>query len=270
MYPQYILTPGRYAEVLENTQLTLIATIHKLYSMVRCGQAWEFGEPDQNECGLPIVHNIADKLCCIRLNGDIDLPVRSAFPEDEACMAELIVQLEKQQQVLIVEPVQDDRDTVNYGHHDHSSSSERENSDFELDCHQLAFGRHSSSNNCTTLSIQSYSSSNDLEFMPQFIQYDQGGMFTSPPSPSLSYLQTADDWAMSTIGPANSNKGVQFLQQANGFQNFDPLDQGSGLSEAHLGSIKSDLPTQASKDITMDLDDPMLFPTLQQRFYLEI
>lgn len=89
--------PRGYAEVLENTQFALIATVHKLYNMVRSGEQWTLGEPELNDRGLPVIHDIASKLGAIRPNSDIDLPVHSVFPEDEAGMAELARQLEEQQ-----------------------------------------------------------------------------------------------------------------------------------------------------------------------------
>lgn len=67
-----------YAEVLENTQYALIATVQKLYSMVRNGESWTLGEPELNDRGLPIIHNIAEKLGCIRPCPDLPC----AFPED--------------------------------------------------------------------------------------------------------------------------------------------------------------------------------------------
>ncbi|PFH55919.1 hypothetical protein XA68_17385 [Ophiocordyceps unilateralis] len=97
---EYKQLPKGYAEVLENTQFALIATVHKLYAMVRSAQSWELGEPELNDRGQPVIHNIAQKLGCIRPNSDIDLPVHSVFPEDEAGMAALARQLEDQQQQL--------------------------------------------------------------------------------------------------------------------------------------------------------------------------
>ena len=64
--------------------------------MVRNNQSWDLGEPELNDRGQPVIHNIAQKLGCIRPNSDIDLPVHSVFPEDEAGMAELARQLEEQ------------------------------------------------------------------------------------------------------------------------------------------------------------------------------
>ncbi|KAL2019573.1 hypothetical protein VTK56DRAFT_9470 [Thermocarpiscus australiensis] len=95
---EYKQLPRGYAEVLENTQFALIATVHKLYSMVRNQEPWELGEPELNDRGQPVIHNIASKLGCIRPNSDMDLPVHSVFPEDEAGLAELARQLEEQQQ----------------------------------------------------------------------------------------------------------------------------------------------------------------------------
>lgn len=79
-----------YAEVLENTQYALIATVQKLYAMVRNGESWELGEPELNDRGLPVIHNIAEKLGCIRPSPDLPC----AFPEDPEEFAELQAQLE--------------------------------------------------------------------------------------------------------------------------------------------------------------------------------
>jgi hypothetical protein len=91
---EYKQLPPGYAEVLENTQFVLIATVQKLYSMVRNGEPWELGEPELNDRGQPVIHNVAAKLGCLRPNTDLDLPIHSIFPEDEAGMAELARQLQ--------------------------------------------------------------------------------------------------------------------------------------------------------------------------------
>ncbi|KAK4102198.1 hypothetical protein N658DRAFT_423969 [Parathielavia hyrcaniae] len=93
---EYKQIPPGYAEVLENTQFVLVATVQKLYSMVRNGERWELGEPELNDRGQPIIHNVAAKLGCLRPNCDLDLPAHSIFPEDEAGMAELARQLQDQ------------------------------------------------------------------------------------------------------------------------------------------------------------------------------
>ncbi|CAH0021688.1 unnamed protein product [Clonostachys rhizophaga] len=101
--PGYKQLPSGYAEVLENTQLVLVATIRKLYEMVRNHDEWRLGEPRCNDRGQAIIHNIAQKLACIRSNGDIDLPVQSVFPEDMEGMEHLASILRKQQATLEAE-----------------------------------------------------------------------------------------------------------------------------------------------------------------------
>lgn len=58
--------PRGYAEVLENTQYALIATVHKLYAMVLAGEQWTLEPPVMNARGQPVIHDIAAKLGCIR------------------------------------------------------------------------------------------------------------------------------------------------------------------------------------------------------------
>ncbi|KAH8844420.1 hypothetical protein MCOR27_011468 [Pyricularia oryzae] len=125
---EYKQIPRGYAEVLENTQFALVATIHKLYAMVRNSQPWELGEPDLNDRGQPVVHTIASKLGCIRPNSDIDMPIPSAFPEDEAGMADLIAQLNAQQQSDTMS-----QDDDHHHHHQQEHNHRYQYSDAEME-----------------------------------------------------------------------------------------------------------------------------------------
>ncbi|KAL3420246.1 C6 transcription factor [Phlyctema vagabunda] len=82
--------PRGYAEVLENTQYALIATVQKLYTMVRNNESWDLGEPEMNDRGQPVIHDIASKLGCIRPSPDLPY----AFPEGADDFAELQAQLQ--------------------------------------------------------------------------------------------------------------------------------------------------------------------------------
>lgn len=82
--------PFSYAEVLENTQYALIATVQKLYTMVRNNESWELGEPEMNDRGQPVIHDIASKLGCIRASPDLP----HAFPEGSEDFAELQAKLQ--------------------------------------------------------------------------------------------------------------------------------------------------------------------------------
>lgn len=88
----YCLTRSRYAEVLENNHYTLIATIYKLYDMVRSNQSWDRQEPDLNQEGQPVIHTIARLLGCDR-HVDDTISVRASFPETESDMVDLACQL---------------------------------------------------------------------------------------------------------------------------------------------------------------------------------
>ena len=79
--------------MLENTQLVLIATVHKLYTMVRNSQRWELGEPELNDRGLPVIHSIASKLGCIYTSSNANMPLH--FIDHIGLAAEL----EKQERI---------------------------------------------------------------------------------------------------------------------------------------------------------------------------
>jgi flagellar motor protein MotB len=82
--------PRGYAEVLENTQYALIATVQKLYTMIRNNESWDLGEPEMNDRGQPVIHDIASKLGCIRPSPDLP----NNFPEGAEDFAELQAQLQ--------------------------------------------------------------------------------------------------------------------------------------------------------------------------------
>lgn len=89
--------PNSYAEVVDHAHLSASAGILKLFDMVQKGERWDYGDPGCNDRGQPIIHNILEMLGCIRPNHDIDLPVHSAFPQDEKDLADLAAQLKARQ-----------------------------------------------------------------------------------------------------------------------------------------------------------------------------
>ncbi|KAH6894089.1 hypothetical protein B0T10DRAFT_398473 [Thelonectria olida] len=247
---EYKQLPRGYAEVLENTQLALIATVHKLYSMVRNGQQWELGEPELNDRGQPVIHNIAQKLGCIRPNSDIDLPVHSVFPEDEADMAELARQLEdqqKEQKPQQLEEVVKDTDSSVYNRTERASSSEIDHSDFE-DYRKAAFGQGS---NAMTLSPQSFTGSHDFDFAAPPPEMDATALFPSQ-SPSIPNFPA---WTMNK--PQPNDLTMQFLQ-AGVMQNMDMLNQ--GLVESEFGTIKPHVLSCPNPEVMMGMGDPMIYP----------
>ncbi|OAA48599.1 Zn(2)-C6 fungal-type DNA-binding domain protein [Metarhizium rileyi] len=245
----------RYAEVLENTQFALIATVHKLYNMVRNSQPWGLGEPDLNDRGLPVIHDIAQKLGCIRPNSDIDLPVHSVFPEDEAGMAELARQLEEQQvrdgdsqreRERDLRDLRDVRDTDSstYQPNDRASSSELDHSDFE-DYRRAAFG----SGNAMTLSPQSFAGSNDFDFSPTAVpEMDPSNAVFASQNHSISNFS----WSM----PKSQLAMQHYLQN-----NMNMVNQAAMVDPAAAFSttIKPDILSCANPDVMMGMSDPMIY-----------
>ncbi|RKK65419.1 hypothetical protein BFJ69_g16300 [Fusarium oxysporum] len=233
-----------YAEVLENTQFALIATIHKLYSMVRNNQSWDLGELGLNDRGQPVIHNIAQKLGCIRPNSDIDLPVHSVFPEDEAGMAKLARQLEDQQKEhkLQKESIKDADSSV-YNRTKRASSSELDHSDIKLDYRKAAF----SNTNAMTLSPQSFTGSTDFDIALPLPEIDASSLFPSQ----------FPAWPMAKPQPRDLT--MQFLQQQqNGtMSNMDLLNQ--GLMKSEFGTINPHVLSYPNHEVVLGMGDPMIY-----------
>ncbi|GKT92440.1 C6 transcription factor [Colletotrichum tofieldiae] len=116
----------------------------------------DLGEPELNDRGQPVIHNIAQKLRCIRPNSNINLPVHSVFPEDKAGLTELARQLEEQKKERNVKNAMkiEAKSTSSCKQSDRASSSEINYSDFKADYRKAVFGGH---NNPITMSPHSFS-----------------------------------------------------------------------------------------------------------------
>ena len=214
--------------------------------MVRNSEPWDLGEPELNDRGQPVIHNIAQKLGCIRPNSDIDLPVHSVFPEDEASMADLARQLEAQPQNESTEQFREYRDTDSpmYRQDDRASSSELDHSDFE-DYRRIAFG----GSQPLGLSPQSFAASTDFDLSPT--QPTASSFSTSSPSMTQAPYPT---W---TNQPTNE-LAMHFLQQARVMPSgMDMLSQ--GLVESEFGIIKPHVLSCPNPEVMMGMGDPMIY-----------
>lgn len=246
----------RYAEVLESTQFALIATVQKLYGMVRSGQQWDLGEPELNDRGLPVIHDIANRLGAIRPNSDIDLPVHSVFPEDEAGMAELARQLEQQQRhsmpqgdmmmLSLPSPRKDSSDSAA----SEESLSSPEDVDRELDFpnhRRMAFGGE---NSTLTLSPASLTHSNDMEPSPTELDLSNFNMF--PPHPSAMQQLQQSSWPM--MHQANNMATPPIMSQ-------QPSGMGMmAAAQQQQQRIKSHSPlSYFDPDPMVSMSDPIIF-----------
>jgi len=129
---------------LENTQYALIATVQKLYTMVRNGEQWDLGEPELNDRGQPVIHDIASKLGCIRASPDLPY----AFPEGEQDFAELQAQLQSARSEMASEDngsrkLSEDSSSYSPGlqRTDRASSSESDHSNLSKDYNQMMWAQ---------------------------------------------------------------------------------------------------------------------------------
>jgi hypothetical protein len=251
---EYKQLPRGYAEVLENTQFALIATVHKLYAMVRNGQSWDLGEPELNDRGQPIIHNIASKLGCIRPNSDIDLPVHSVFPEDEQGLADLAKQLEEQQKEREAQPcIKHETDsqcnTMDCSRTDRASSSELDHSDFEQDYRKTVLNR-----NFQAMSPQSLTRNDSFDIAPAV-----ASDFVPTTTQSPTIPQAFDPW----MSRPTSMDFTQNLIQPETFMtmsstmNMDLLNQ--GLVESNFGTIKPHVLSCPNPEVMLGMGDPMIY-----------
>ncbi|KAK3991213.1 hypothetical protein QBC44DRAFT_287378 [Cladorrhinum sp. PSN332] len=239
---EYKQLPRGYAEVLENTQFALIATVHKLYAMVRNNQPWDLGEPELNEKGQPVIHNIAARLGCIRPHGDVDLPVQSFFPEDEAGLVELARSLEEQQTAKAIRAMQEEE--ANRANRNVSpSSSDLDHSDLEQDYRKAAFG--GGANSAVTMSPASLNYS-DFDSM-QAAAAAAAAAGLPPDYGWVNRPTTAMDYA-TPAGPFIA--GGSYL-------NMDMLNQ--GLIESNFGTIKPHVLSCPNPEVMLGMGDPMMY-----------
>lgn len=224
--------------MLESTQFSLIATIHKLYSMVQNGERWDMGDPEVNDRGQPIVHNIATKLGCIRPNSDIDLPVHSVFPENERDLRDLAAQLEAQQtsQAPTATAAGDATPTSNGT--DAGSASEPEHSDLEEDHDPTPAPSHA------FLSPASLPPYGDLEAP----RHGPAAMFHD----QATLASFAGGWG----GAPALGMVPEFLSQPPTMTN-DMLTQ--GLLESEFGRLRPHTVSCPNPEVMMGMGDPMIY-----------
>ncbi|KAH8200083.1 hypothetical protein TruAng_005751 [Truncatella angustata] len=237
-----------YAEVLENTQLALIATVHKLYAMMRNGQQWDLAEPELNDRGQPIIHNIATLLGCIRPNADADLPPHTVFPEDEGGLAKLAAELEVHQQDSNMVPIKSETDST-YNRTERASSSELDHSDFEQDYRKTMM----SSQNLQTLSPQSFTSYNDFDTNTVPTEMDPSAMF---PVQTTTNPAAFPSW---NIARPTSMGGIppQFMQQMD--LNMADIMLSQGLVESEFGTLKPHILNCPNPEVMLGVGDPMIY-----------
>ncbi|KAL2757822.1 hypothetical protein ACRALDRAFT_1061110 [Sodiomyces alcalophilus JCM 7366] len=294
---EYKQLPKGYAEVLEQAQFSLVATVHKLYAMVKNQQPWDLDEPEHNDAGQPVVHDIAMKLGCIRPHIDLDLPAHSVFPEDEAGMAELARQLEEeddeerqqlkrrrrrqqllqqqQQQQQLQQKEKENKVQTTAGNSettesrsscsnlsDRASSTDVDHSEFEADYRKDVFFFGGDKSAAMTMSPQSFTGGfSDFDVDP-----------ASSPSHVPPAAMFASHQALAAIPPpygpphwTTAAKSMAAPMDLAGTQQFLHLHPSNGLSGLDFGLVDMDAefgtvkPHMLSRSNLMGMGDPMIY-----------
>ncbi|KAH7110953.1 hypothetical protein EDB81DRAFT_873789 [Dactylonectria macrodidyma] len=256
---EYKQLPRGYAEVLENTQFALTVAIRKLYFMVRNNQPWELGDPELNDRGQPVIHNIVQKLGCIRADSDIDLSIDLVFPEDEAGIAKLAHQLEElRKEANNPRKEVKDADSSAYNQTQQASLLELDHSDFKHDYQMAAC----SSNNAMILSPQSFTPSSEFDFAPLPPEIDASATFPSQSPSMLSFSA----WPSISDEAQPSDLTMRFLQLPSVPGSMDILNQGfqgfqglQGLMESEFGTVSPHVLSCPNPEVMMGMGDPMIY-----------
>ena len=258
--------------MLENTQFVLVATVQKLYSMLRNGEKWDLGEPELNDRGLPVVHNVAAKLGCLRPNSDMDLPSHSIFPEDDAGMVELARQLQDQAGSTVMadnlmarsmQRHESDSNSGGYLRTDRASSSaasDAEHSDLDLDTdyRRAAFGAANSAVSMPPASL----SYGDFDVSPQNPVPSEGFPPPAPSqqqSPGVPALPNTFTWISR---PPSMDFGAQQMWMAGqGYMDAELMSSGVLTGSPFSVAVKPQgfSPSCRNPEVMMGMGDPMIY-----------
>ena len=247
--------------MLENTQFALIATVHKLYSMVRQHQTWELGEPELNDRRQPVIHDIATLLGTIRPNSDIDLPVHSAFPEDESDLVDLAAQLAAQAEAQIETHMDESRQ------HEHEHSRSRTLTESESCCNHT-----DSSSEIDPTEFDDYrraafcGGSSMANLSPRSLTFTECET-SSTPSESVLVLPSPHSYpvwfeAMDHLPqqqPPPQEQATFMTVPPPSYLNIDALALNQGLLESNFGALKPHVMSCPNPEVMMGVGDPMIF-----------
>jgi hypothetical protein len=233
--------------------------------MVRSGEQWTLGEPELNDRGLPVIHDIASKLGAIRPNSDIDLPVHSVFPEDEAGMAELARQLEDQQI-----PSQEAPSLMSRKDSDSTTSSsmspEMDHSDdgeLDMNYRRMAFGNINTSMSSPASLTHSADFDNtptsdvDINNFNLFSSQPATGTFTPPMWPEMIPQQANEPQGFNSEQSARLQQLQQQQEQMRQLLAYNRAQQ--MMQQGNNFGMKPQALSQPNSDPMISMGDPMIY-----------
>lgn len=252
-----INTQRSYVEFLETTHLALIGTVHKLYTMIQKHQSWDLGEPELNDLGELVIHDVAEKLGCIGPDGEINLPIQYELPTTSAGMARLAANPKRQQYR--------DFDDANDGGYNETdapmedrtggnspSSDPIQTIEDEPDYRREAFASY---NNSITHSPQSLYTIDDSEHSHSRSESVNSGVASSP------YLSSTAGYSGSSRPQpeATPDELMLFLQKYGQMPNMETFNW--ELGESVYNTSKSNMSTVSDfGTMMMNMEDQMVLP----------
>jgi hypothetical protein len=192
--------------------------------MVRNNESWELGEPELNERGQPVIHDIASKLGCIRQSPDLPY----SFPEGAEDFANLQAQLQDARSEMNSEDAGSSRkqsedlsDSPHLECADRASSTESDHSAMSKEYDQMMFRQSNSNRSVMARSNLAVAKPTRLSIAQQ-PSFDDESSYTgrtsldtshSAPSPIYSDFQSASPTHRnpSSYSPWSPSGGNDFL-----------------------------------------------------------
>lgn len=212
--------------------------------MVRNGEQWDLGEPELNDRGQPVIHDIASKLGCIRASPDLPY----AFPEGAEDFADLQAQLQSARSEGASEDSHkhsEDSSSYSPGLHrtDRASSSESDHSNISKDYNQMMWAQRQSAAKIAPRKVAALSMSQRSSFDDENSYQTRPSIDTSRsmPSPVYTDFQTESpmfqtdspySWSASNdfLGtPHALDLTAQFMRQQNQLPRSSPLARQAGF-----------------------------------------
>ncbi|UKZ72897.1 hypothetical protein TrVFT333_000534 [Trichoderma virens FT-333] len=255
IHVEYKQVPKSYVEFLETTHLALIGSVHKLYTMIQKNQPWDLGDPELNDQGELVIHDVAKKLGCIGPNGEIELPIQCELPTTATGMARLAAHPERQQYQDEDDEEHDEFKEADSPMNDHASddspsSEPMQSIKTELESRKEAF---TSYNNSITHSPQSLCSVEDSEHSHSGSDGVNSCVTSSPNIPSMT------DYTDSSLSQPGSEPDeiAAFLHQYGQTPNMGTLDWDFDESDY---APKGDLSIIPEFGMEMNIEGQMMLP----------
>lgn len=262
-----ITKPRRsYVEFLEITHLALIGTVHKLYMMIQKNKPWDLGEPELNDQGELVIHDIAKKLGCIGPNDEIELPIQYELPTTASGMARLAAHPKRLQYGDYDVEDGDDKqlDSPANDSADESAPSlePMQGIESKLTYRREAFvGR----NHCLTNSPQSSYGFDDLD--NSHSSQSEGANTCVTSSPYISPISDCTDFSRPQLGTMPDDMTL-FLQQYGLIPNTEKMTW--ELGNSNYNTTHRDHFSEASDIESLLLENQMMLPDYSDLFGIGI